>query len=168
MTISTPTRTKRSELSRDDGKSHPCRRMSEREFLAWVDAKTRAEWVDGEVIVMPAVSNEHDDIQWWLRSVFHHLVEHNDLGRVKGPEFAVRLPRGRQRRLPDVMFVAKLREGIIRQNHVEGPPDVIVEIVSPDSLVRDCATNIWPTSAAACSSTGSSTRQMSGSRPMGS
>ena len=33
------------------GQAPPMRRMSEREFDAWIGEKTRAEWVDGEVVV---------------------------------------------------------------------------------------------------------------------
>ena len=34
-------------------------RMTEAEFVAWVDEDTRAEWVDGDVILMAPVSGEH-------------------------------------------------------------------------------------------------------------
>ncbi|MDB5293010.1 MAG: hypothetical protein JWL69_4251, partial [Phycisphaerales bacterium] len=40
-------------------------------------------------------------------------------------------------RLPDVLFVEKAREEIILENHVEGAPDLIMEVVSPDSIDRD-------------------------------
>jgi Uma2 family endonuclease len=136
MTISTWKGTP-TEDSSYEGKVHPGRRMSEDEFVAWADAKTRAEWVDGEVIVMPPVSSGHDDLGFWLRSVVQDFVEHHGLGRVKGPEFMVRLPRQRRRRLPDVLFVEKAREEIILENHVEGAPDLIMEVVSPDSVDRD-------------------------------
>jgi Uma2 family endonuclease len=120
-----------------DGKPHPGRRMTEAEFVAWADAKTRAEWVDGEVVIMPPVSDEHDDFGRWLHTLVQGLVEQRDLGRVKGPEFMVRLPKQRRRRVPDLLFVAKARSDILLKNHVEGPPDLIIEIVSPESVPRD-------------------------------
>jgi len=120
-----------------DGKPHPGRRMTEAEFVAWVDEDTLAEWVDGKVVIMPPVSDEHDDWGWWLRSVFQGFVDHFELGRVKGPEFMVRLRNQRRRRLPDVLFVSKARLEIIRKNHVEGSPDLIIEVVSPESVPRD-------------------------------
>jgi Uma2 family endonuclease len=119
------------------GKPHPGRRMTEREFVEWVDDETRAEWVDGEVIVMPPVSMDHDRVAFWARSVHQDFVEYFELGQVFGSGFMVRLPRQRRRRTPDVLFVSKLREGILRPNHVEGAPDLIVEVVSPESVVRD-------------------------------
>ena len=40
------------------GTLHPGHRMSEDQFVVWCDEDTRAEWVDGEVIVMsPAVGS---------------------------------------------------------------------------------------------------------------
>jgi Uma2 family endonuclease len=65
------------------------------------------------------------------------FVEHHDLGVVKGPEFAIRLGRQRRRRLPDLLFVVKSRADIVGRNHVEGPPDLIMEVVSPESVSRD-------------------------------
>lgn len=120
-----------------DGKAHPGRRMTEREFVEWADAKTRAEWVDGEVIMMPPVSDEHDDLNGWLRSVLQLFVEHHRLGRVKGPEFMVRLGKQRRRRVPDILFVARNRVSLIHGNHMEGAPDLVVELVSRESTVRD-------------------------------
>src|SRR5437763_6718015 len=120
-----------------DGKPHPGRRMTEREFVEWVDSNTRAEWVDGEVIMMSPVSSKHDNLQWWLRSLLQLFVDERDLGQVKGPDFMVRLPRQRRRRTPDVLFIAASRAKIIETNHVEGAPDLIMEVVSPDSVSRD-------------------------------
>jgi len=111
--------------------------MTEAEFVAWADAKTRAEWVDGEVVIMPPVSDDHDDFGRWLHTLVQGLVEIRDLGRIKGPEFMVRLPKQRRRRTPDLLFVSKARVEIILKNHVEGPPDLIIEVVSPESLTRD-------------------------------
>lgn len=127
----------KSSSSVGDGKPHPGRQMTEREFVDWVDADTRAEWVDGEVVMMPPVSDEHDDLGGWLRAVLQIFVESNDLGRVKGPEFTVRLGKLRRRRMPDVLFVAKHRLSIIRKNHVEDAPDLTIELVSPESVARD-------------------------------
>src|SRR5439155_18645903 len=113
------------------------RRMTEEEFVAWCDEDTNAEWVDGLVIVKEPVSGEHDQIAWWLRTLLQHYVEHRGLGLVSGPQFCVRLPRRPSRREPDVVFVAAARRDVFRPNHAEGPPDLLTEVVSPDSQSRD-------------------------------
>lgn len=120
-----------------DGKPHPNRRLTEEEFVEWVGEKTRAEWVDGEVIMMSPVSDDHDDFKWWLRTVMHKFAKHGKLGRVKGPEFMMRLGPERAWRAPDVLFVGAHRLEAIKRNRVEGPPDLVAEVVSPESRGRD-------------------------------
>ena len=120
-----------------DSQPNPGRTMTEREFECWVDDKTRAEWADGEVIVIPPDSLENDDLGFWVRAILQDFVEARELGRVAGPNFTVRLPGLRRRRLPDVLFVARGREQLIKPTFVEGPPDLIVEVVAPESVARD-------------------------------
>jgi len=112
------------------------RRMTEEEFVAWCDEDTRAEWVDGEVVMMSPMSDPHSDLVSWLGSVLRIFVEERDLGVVR-PEMQTRFAGMRRRRVPDIWFVAKDRVGLIHRDHLEGPPDLAVEIVSPDSEARD-------------------------------
>lgn len=120
-----------------DCQPHPGRRMTEEEFVAWADDTTRAEWVDGEVIMMAPISDDHDEYQFWLRVVLHAFVKRRGLGRVKGPEFMMRFGAERAWREPDILFVATPRLEIIKRNRVEGAPDLVIEIVSPESRKRD-------------------------------
>ncbi len=112
------------------------RRMTEEEFVAWCDEDTRAEWVDGEVVMMSPMSDPHSDAVIWLGSLLEIFVEEHDLGVVR-VEMQTRLARLRRRRVPDIWFVTKDRKGLIHRNHLEGPPDLAIEIVSPDSEARD-------------------------------
>ncbi len=116
--------------------------MTEEEFVAWCDEDIKAEYVDGEVIVYTPVSRRHDALTWFLGRLLKLFIEGNDLGDVHGPEFQVRLRAG-LRRVPDLLFVAKERREIVQDAHVEGAPDLIVEIVSPDSEERDWREKYW-------------------------
>jgi len=49
----------------------------------------------------------------------------------------VRLPRRRRRRVPDLFFISKVNLARIRPTFINGPPDLTIEIVSPDSQNRD-------------------------------
>jgi len=115
----------------------PSRRMTEEEFLAWCDEDIRAEWVDGEVIMMPPPSYQHVALQSWLANVLGLYVEKHDLGTLVGPQYQARLPERPSRRAPDVLFVAKDRGRLIEWTQLSGPPDLCIEIVSPDSEARD-------------------------------
>jgi Uma2 family endonuclease len=116
---------------------HPGRRMTETEFLEWVGEKTRAEWVDGEVIIMSPVNLEHDQLQGWLYRLLSEFVEFHDLGQVRGSELMVRLSKQPRRCLTDLFFVSHASEHLLKPAFFDGPPDLIVEIVSPDSMARD-------------------------------
>lgn len=111
--------------------------MTEEEFIAWAGEDVRAEWVDGSAIMMSPASREHADLNGWLTNVLRPFVESNDLGKILGPEYAIRLAEQRRRRVPDVVYIAKECIDRMTTNHVEGAPDLAIEIVSPDSESRD-------------------------------
>jgi len=114
----------------------PPGKMTEEEFVTWCDEDTRAEWVDGEVVVIPPLSVDHGDLRTWLLAVLGIFVEETDLGEVL-PDVHVRLATQRTRRVPDIWFISNQRRDLLRHAHLEGPPDLIIEIVSPDSESRD-------------------------------
>ena len=100
----------------------------------------RAEWVAGHLVLMPTTSDEHSGLNGWFGRFVGRFVEHHDLGEVRGPEYGVRLPELRRMRVPDLLFVARARTGLMRRMFLDGPPDLAVEIVSPDSVERDWVT----------------------------
>jgi Uma2 family endonuclease len=120
----------------DDLKPAPPGRMTEEEFVAWCDEDTRAEWVDGEVIMMSPVNVDHGELAAWLTSLLKVFIDERDLGTLLG-EVQVRLATQRTRRVPDIWFISNQRRDLLRRAHLEGPPDLIIEIVSPDSESRD-------------------------------
>lgn len=120
-------------------KPHPGQRLSEEEFVAWCGEDVRAEWVDGEVIVMSPASWIHAKLSLVLTSLLAEYVEAKQLGEVVGTEFTVRL-NSKRRRIPDVLFIASDRLPNLRPKHLEGPPNLIIEAVSDDSVDRDWRT----------------------------
>ena len=110
--------------------------MSEQEFDAWCDEDTRAELVDGEVIPMAPVSLLHYDTGDFLRALIRAYLKCFPHGRLLGPEVQVRLRPG-LRRVPDLLFIAAAHQSRIKKNMVDGAPDAVWEIVSPESEARD-------------------------------
>src|SRR5438552_270280 len=120
-----------------DTKPHPGRRMTEQEFVDWCDDTTHAEWVDGEVIIMSAVQLAHAILFDFLHRLVGDFVEFYRLGTVVTEPYHVRLADQRRRRSPDILFVSAARQDVLKNQHVEGAPDLILEIVSPESKRRD-------------------------------
>jgi len=111
------------------------RRMTYDEFLAWADEDTLAEWVDGEVVVTSPASYRHQDILGFLESVLRSFVETNGLGLVCSAPFQMKLEHsGRE---PDLLFIATEHLGRLKETYLDGPADMVVEIVSPESWDRD-------------------------------
>jgi Uma2 family endonuclease len=112
-------------------------RMTEEEFVAWCDEDTKAEWVDGKIIVPPPANLQHVDLAGFLNCILRGFATSRSLGAVYGPELQVRFASLRRRRVPDLLFVSTERMNILKYTEVDGAPDLIVEIVSPDSPARD-------------------------------
>jgi Uma2 family endonuclease len=115
----------------------PQPRMAEEEFIAWALATgAAAEWVDGEVVMMSPASREHSSLKVWLLTVLQFYCEERQVGTVL-EDMMLRLSRRRRVRIPDIFFVAAAREHIIDHAVLREPPDMAIEIVSPDSVSRD-------------------------------
>jgi Uma2 family endonuclease len=116
--------------------SIPEKEMSAEEFETWAFAQelARCEWVDGRVIVMAPVSDGHNDLNRWLIVLFSHYVQERDLGMIRYDMF-FRMP-GR-RRVPDLFVVKKENRARLKPTALDGPADLIIEIISPDSGARD-------------------------------
>ena len=110
--------------------------MTEEKFLDFCDEDTRAEYIDGEVIVHSPASYKHGRIGMFLGSIIQFYIDQHQLGTVLGDNFQVRLRAG-LRRVPDLMYISKENKNRIRNNEFDGAPDLVIEIVSPDSIERD-------------------------------
>ncbi len=107
------------------------------EFLAWCDEDTHAEWVNGAIVMMSPASDQHQNLSDFLLAVLRLYVEAHQLGWVRSAPFHMRTevhPSGRE---PDLMFVIGERMHLVQPNFLDGPADLVVELVSPESIGRD-------------------------------
>lgn len=112
-------------------------RMSYEEFLAWSDEDTRAEWVDGEVIIPMPPKNVHQTTLAFLHRLLAMFVDLFDLGKVSVAPFEVKLKPDGSSREPDIFFIAKENLDRLTEEKLVGPADLIIEIISTDSVQRD-------------------------------
>jgi Uma2 family endonuclease len=107
------------------------------DFLTWLDEDVRAEWVDGAISVMPPASEDHQDSSLFLVTFLLLYIQRHGLGRIFHTPFLMRLASRRSGREPDILFVRAENVHRIRPTYVDGPADLVVEIVSPESVERD-------------------------------
>ena len=112
----------------------PHAKLSYEEFLAWADEDTLAEWVDGEISMASPASKRHQDIAGFLYQLLDLYVQSRDLGDVIQAPFQMKLEHGRE---PDLLFIAAEHLGRLKQTYLDGPADLVVEIVAPESAARD-------------------------------
>ena len=115
----------------------PAQTMTYEEFLDWADEDTYAEWVDGKVEMMSPASVEHQDISLFLSRLLAEFAEENDAGKLLAAPFQMRLANVRRGREPDLLFVTKDNLTRLRRSYLDGPADLAIEIVSPESVLRD-------------------------------
>lgn len=105
------------------------------DFLAWCDEDTHAEWIGGTVQMMSPASTNHQLIVDFLIKVLGIYVEQRHLGTlISAP---LRLRMGDNVREPDLMFVTTAHADRLRSTYLEAPADLVIEIVSPESVGRD-------------------------------
>jgi len=109
--------------------------MSAEEFLRW-EHPGIAEWVNGEVSIM-AVTNEHQRVVDFLNRLLGIFVQIYELGIVRSAPYAMRAVPGGAIREPDLMFISKANRERLRREMLDGPADLVIEVVSEESVARD-------------------------------
>lgn len=107
------------------------------EFFTEVDGGVHAELEDGEVILMSPASVLHQELSGWLYTILRFFVRQRRIGRILQAPFTVRLNVSEQGREPDLLFIGTTKLGRLHSGFLDGPPDLVVEIISPESIDRD-------------------------------
>jgi Uma2 family endonuclease len=115
----------------------PPGKMTYEEFLAWADEDTWAEWVNGEVIILTPASHQHQDLADFLTALLRHFVEAHQIGVVHSAPFQMKTGPDLPGREPDILFIAREHLDRRKSTYLDGPADLVVEIISPDSRARD-------------------------------
>jgi Uma2 family endonuclease len=110
--------------------------VTEETFDELSDEDTKAELIDGVMIVHSPATIWHDDIGGFLRSLMGFYNDEKGLGIVLGPDSLVHLAVGRKF-APDIFFVSKERVPRPLPKEFDGAPDLVVEILSPSNRNDD-------------------------------
>lgn len=113
-------------------------KMTYEEFLREYDGQY-AEYVDGEVIKDMSVTKTHSRISHFLSSILQFYVEVNKRGQIYSEPYQMRMDFGDKTkgREPDIFFVANENFHRLHEKYFEGAADLVIEVISPESVVRD-------------------------------
>lgn len=91
----------------------------------------RYELIGGDLMMVPSPGFKHQEILLKLVRLLADFVEKNDLGRILIAPFDVVLSSFDVVQ-PDLIFVSQDRLSIITEQNIDGPPDLVIEILSSD------------------------------------
>lgn len=106
------------------------------DFCALVREDQKADLIDGVIYMASPENIDANDLFGWLFVVMSIFAEERKLGRIFGSRVACRLD-DRHAPEPDLLFVRHEHDDRVHHGGVEGPPDLAIEIVSPESVERD-------------------------------
>ncbi|MBI4787986.1 MAG: Uma2 family endonuclease [Chloroflexi bacterium] len=123
------------EVAAETQESGP--RMTYEEYLKWANEDLRTEWVNGEVIIQMPLKPLHQRLSEFLDRILGLFIGVFGLGVLHTAPIEVKLWADGPSREPDLLFVSNEHLDRLTPERVVGAPDLVVEIVSDDSVHRD-------------------------------
>jgi len=117
-------------------KGKPKRKVWTYEDYLNLEYEKRYEVLNGRLVEMPAPGFEHQIISKMVMVVIDRFVNEKRLGVVIYAPFDVILSETTVVQ-PDIVFISNDNLKNIKRGRLFGPPDLVVEIISPSSYYRD-------------------------------
>lgn len=105
-------------------------------LLSELPSESRYEIRNAHLIDMPSPSEKHQELVFKLTLLFGNYIIQNKLGKFYQAPFDVILDNTNVVQ-PDLLLVLNENKEIIKERGVFGSPDLVVEIVSKGSVIRD-------------------------------
>ena len=113
----------------------PARKLTYDDYCKTPDDQ-RWELIDGELIMAPSPNTAHQTVCLNLASLVNGFVKEGGLGQVFIAPLDVVLSNVDVVQ-PDLLFVSNARQHIVTDANVQGAPDLVVEVLSPSTAIRD-------------------------------
>ncbi len=112
-------------------------RMTYTEYLRATDLPEHTEWVDGEVQEMMAVSRAHAEMQVYLVELLQAYLRARPIGSIYLEPFQMKTGPDLPGRAPDLMVVLEGSLPRITDQYLDGPAELVVEIISQGTEAID-------------------------------
>jgi Uma2 family endonuclease len=114
----------------------PAHRVTFEDYMR-LYAENFAEWVEGEVIPLSPVTEIHDRLFRFLIRLLETYLEETQSGVLRVAPFVMRITPDAHAREPDLHIVLQEHTGLLQPTLTAGAADVVIEIVSKESQLRD-------------------------------
>jgi Uma2 family endonuclease len=108
-------------------------RMTAAEFFELPESNQFIELLDGELIMSPSPLTRHQRMSGWFFALLLDLIPNGELFYAPMDVYFDddNVPQ------PDIMWVAESSKCVITEKRLVGPPDLIVEVLSPGTAAND-------------------------------
>ena len=106
------------------------------DYLNLPDDGKRYEVINGELVMTPAPNIFHQTVTNNLEFAIRSFIKKNKIGKMFHAPVDVKLSETNLVQ-PDIIFISQDNSYIIRENNVDGAPDLIIEILSPGTAYYD-------------------------------
>lgn len=100
-------------------------------------AEKHAEWLMGKVILIVTNNTIHQRLQMFLGTLLNLFLGYRSLGQILPAGVPMYISDEQPARQPDLLVVLNEHRQRIKAQYIEGPADIAIEIVSPESSKRD-------------------------------
>lgn len=105
-------------------------------FYETVDEQTKAEFINGEIIMHSPVKIEHNSATVFISRLLGTYIDEHDLGMIGVEKLFISLTRNDYE--PDICFFTKDQADSFDEGQMKFPaPDFIIEVLSPSTEARD-------------------------------
>ncbi len=95
------------------------------------------EIIEGELLMSPAPLTRHQRCKLRLVYAMYDFAQEHNVGEILDAPIDVMLPGLASPVQPDIVFVAKANARIVKEERIEGVPDLMVEVLSPWNWMID-------------------------------
>jgi Uma2 family endonuclease len=111
--------------------------MTYERFLSTDFENPKVEWINRRVLEISPSHDRHQQVGTFLITLLETFVDERKLGVVRYESFQMKTGPDLPGRSPDILFVSNAHKERLKKTFVDGPADLVVEIISPDSRTRD-------------------------------
>ena len=110
--------------------------ITENEFWEFANEDIKCELLNGVLTIHSPASTEHEDIFSYLTTIIRLYLDHTVSGKVFGSRLVMKLSASWSPE-PDIMIISKKNYHRIEDTKINGPADIIFEILSPSTRETD-------------------------------
>jgi Uma2 family endonuclease len=113
------------------------RKTTYEDYTTLPDDAGLVEWVNEEIIFHMPPKPIHQVMIRYLTALLTNFTEFLRVGKMFPSPIEVRCKPDGNSREPDLLFLSNEKLHLVGESRIEGPPDLIIEIISDESVSRD-------------------------------